>query len=135
MKSFRLMMVQLARISQFISQANRSTILMMCALIAVVLGFMAFRDTGILGALRLSRALEQIESDIQRIRKENAYFKKEVEDLRSNRSRIEMEARKLGFMYPDEVAIYLKLDNGATVRAFWRPANTAISAPKVGAGN
>ena len=90
----------------------------------VVLGYTAFRDAGILGAFHLSRTQAQIETDIQRIREENARIKQDVDELRYNRSRLGMEARKLGYIYPDERVVYLKLDNGATVRIFVRQHNT-----------
>jgi cell division protein FtsB len=131
----RPMMVQLTRIYRFFSQANRWPLLIACTLLVVLLGYTIFREGGILATLRLRHTQAKIESDNQRLREDNARLKSDVNDLMSNRKRIEAEARQLGLMYPDEVAVYWKLDNGATARAFLRPANPAKSAPKVGTGN
>lgn len=103
-----------------------------CGLIVVALGYTAFRETGILGAWRLSRMNAQVESENRRLREENVRDKQEVDDLRYNWSRMEMEARKLGYIYPDESVVYLKLDNGTTVRIFVRPHDTAKPTRKGG---
>jgi cell division protein FtsB len=125
----RLMMTNLAQKAQFFSRANRQTLLIFCGLTMVLLGYTAFREFGILQTWRLNRAHVKIESDNQRLREENALMKREVEDLKTNRSRIEMEARKLGFVYPDEIAVYWKRDNGTTDRMFVRPANSGRPLP------
>ena len=114
----------LEKIIQRIAHINRRKLIIYCAVSLLLLGYIVFREGGIWGTWCLSRTQARIESDNRRLREENALMKRDVEDLKSNRSRIEMEAHKLGYVYPDEFAVYWKRDNGTTGRMFIRPANS-----------
>lgn len=96
----------------FRSMTGRWPLFIACGLILVALGYTAFRETGILGAWRLSRMNAQVESDNRRLREDNARDKQEVDDLLHNKRRIEAEARKLGFIYPDEFVLPDNRDAG-----------------------
>jgi cell division protein FtsB len=115
----------LERIIHRMPLMSRRTLPVSGAILCVLIGYQIFREGGIWGSWHLSQTYANIESDNQRLREENALMKREVEDLKTNRSRIELEARKMGFVYPDEIAVYWKRDNGTTGRMFIRSAKTA----------
>ena len=72
--------------------------------------WVVFRPMGILDTWKLGQMLANVEEENGKLRDEIARLKADVTDLRTNKTRIEFEARKIWLVKPDEMAIFI--DNG-----------------------
>jgi cell division protein FtsB len=95
---------------------RRLPVLVAVGLVAAALLISLFRDMGVIGTLRLRGTEEQLRSEVESLRRENARLKREVDDLRSNPAVIEEEARKLGLIQEMEKVIVVPRKQDAPAR-------------------
>jgi cell division protein FtsB len=84
---------------------RRLPVFLAIGLVAAGLFISLFRDMGVVGTWRLRSTEQQLRSEVEMLRQENARLKREVDDLRSNPAVIEEEARKLGLIKDREKVI------------------------------
>jgi cell division protein FtsB len=95
---------------------RRLPVLVAVGLVAAALLISLFRDMGVIGTLHLRGTEEQLRSEVETLRRENARLKREVDDLRSNPTVIEEEARKLGLIQEREKVIVVPQKQDAPAR-------------------
>ena len=100
---------------------RRIPMLIVAALVAAGLLISLFRDMGIVGTWRLRGTERQLQSEVERLRQENARLKREVDDLRSNPAVIEQEARKLGLIKDREKVIVVPRRQDAPAQPSAKP--------------
>ena len=100
---------------------RRIPMLIVAALVAAGLLISLFRDMGIVGTWRLRGTERQLQSEVERLRQENARLKREVDDLRSNPAVIEEEARKLGLIKDREKVIVVPRRQDAPAQPSAKP--------------
>ena len=100
---------------------RRLPLLVAAGLVAAALLISLFRDMGVIGSLRLRSTEEQLRSEVEALRRENALLKREVDDLRSNPAVIEEEARKLGLIQEREKVIVVPQKQDAPARSPAKP--------------
>lgn len=91
-----------------------------------LIGVALFREWGIVDLWKQHERQKHVPEENARIKEESRRLKQEILLLRTSREKIEAEARKIGYIYPGESVIRMKLDNGTTVRIYWRPDNMAF---------
>lgn len=105
---------------------RRLPVLVAVGLVAAALLISLFRDMGLIGTLRLRDTERQLRSEVEALRRENSRLKREVDDLRSNPTVIEEEARKLGLIQEKEKVIVVPRKQDAPARP---PANPGTVRP------
>ncbi len=72
--------------------------------VGVLLGFALFGDNGVVDLIRRHQYRQQLQSQVDQLRRENEQLHREIEALKSDWRTIEAIARqKLGMVRPDEV--------------------------------
>jgi len=83
----------------------RLPLLIAAALVLVAIFISLFREMGVIGLVKLRNTERQLRLEVERLRRENAELKNQVEGLRSNPSVIEEEARRMGLIKEKEKVI------------------------------
>jgi len=100
---------------------RRLPMLLVAGLVAAGLLISLFRDMGIVGTLRLRSTERQLQSEVEKLRQENARLKRDMDDLRSNPAVIEEEARKLGLIKDKEKVIVVPRRQDAPAQPSAKP--------------
>lgn len=84
---------------------RRVPLLLAVALVVTAVFISLFRDMGAVGVWKLRNTERQLRTEVERLRRENAELKAQVEGLRSNPTVIEEEARRIGLIKEKEKVI------------------------------
>jgi cell division protein FtsB len=84
---------------------RRLPVLIAAAVVLAAIFISLFREMGVVGVWKLRDTEKQLQTEVERLRKENAELKSRVEGLRSNPAVIEDEARHLGLIKEREKVI------------------------------
>ncbi len=100
---------------------RRLPLLIAAAIVLATVFISLFRDMGVVGIWKLRNTEEQLRSEVERLRMENAELKAQVEGLRSNPAVIEDEARRIGLIKDKEKVIVVPRPQDAPPQAPPKP--------------
>jgi cell division protein FtsB len=100
---------------------RRLPLLIAAALVAAAVFISLFRDMGVVAVWKLRNTEQQLRTEVERLRRENADLKAQVEGLRSNPAVIEDEARRIGLIREKEKVIVVPQSPNARTQAPAKP--------------
>jgi cell division protein FtsB len=100
---------------------RRLPLLIGVALVTAAVLISLFRDMGVVGTWKLRHTERQLQAEVEKLRRENALLKQQVDDLRSNPAVIEEEARRIGLLKDKEKVIVVSPERNAGPDAAAKP--------------